>query len=106
MTTTPAHSLSSRLQKAGEDILGPVQAPPGTVQRRVLLIRSAVAYAGLIATLVQIVIWLTIAVFDGHLDSPRWLWTTVPAAAAVAGLTALDRWRTWWASASTIHSAR
>jgi hypothetical protein len=106
MTTTPADTFSSRLQKAGEEILGPVQAPRGTARRRVLLARSAVAYGGLIAALVQIVVWLTIAVFTGHLDSPWWLWTTVPAAAAVVGLTALDRWRTWWATASTTDPTR
>ena len=106
MTTTPAHTFSSRLQKTAEDILGPVQAPRGTVRRRVLLVRSAAAYGGLISTLVQIVIWLTIAVFTGHLDSPWWLWTTVPAAVAVVGLTAVDKWRTWWVSTSTTDPVR
>jgi hypothetical protein len=106
MTTTPADTFSSRLQKAGEEILGPVNAPRGTAQRRILIARSALAYGGIITTLVQIVVWLTIGVFTGHLGSPWWLLTTVPVAAAVAGLTAVDRWHTWWATASTTDPTR
>jgi len=98
--------VGHRLAGALGDIFGPVHAPHGTWKRKLLTLRSMVAYGGLLTTLVQVVVWLTIAVFTGHLDSPWWLWTTVPAAAAVVALTALDRWRTGWASVSTTHPTR
>ncbi|MGY2873489.1 hypothetical protein ACVW00_000679 [Marmoricola sp. URHA0025 HA25] len=93
-------TTTTRIHAVGEQVFGPVLAPRGSLERRILLARSAFAYGGLITTLVQVVVWLTIAVLTGHLDSPWWLWTTVPAAAAVAGLTIADRWHTWWATAS------
>ena len=89
-----------RIQAVG-DVFRPVGAPRGTVQRRILLTRSAFAYAGLITTLVQIVVWLTIGVVSGHLDTPWWLWTAVPAAVVVVGLTVVDRWRSWWSIAES-----
>lgn len=101
MNTTPEQSLIPRLQAFGEQIFGPVRAPRGTGRRRLLTARSVVAYVGLIATLVQVVVWLTIGVLSGHLDAPWWLWTTVPAAVAVVVLTGVDRWSARWASAAT-----
>jgi hypothetical protein len=100
MNPTPIHTPTTRIQAAVDEIFGPVHAPHGTPERRILLARSALAYACLIATLVQVVVWLTIAVLTGHLDSPWWLWTTIPTAAAVVGLSVADRWRTWWSTAS------
>lgn len=99
-STTTSPTTTTRLQALGEQLLGPVRAPRGTLERRILLARSAFTYGGLITTLVQLVVWLTIGVLTGHLDSPWWLWTTVPAAAAVVGLTFADRWRRWWSTAS------
>ncbi len=101
MNTTSIHTPTTRIQAAAERIFGPAQAPRGTLERRILLARSALAYLCLITTLVQVVVWLTIAVLTDHLDSPWWLWTTVPTATAVLGLSAADRWRTWWDTAST-----
>jgi hypothetical protein len=91
MTSTTAPTIGSRLHTIGTEILGPVRAPRGTPGHRILLARSAVAYFGLIATLVQLVIWLVIAVLTVHLDSPWWLWTAVPAAGAVGALTLAAR---------------
>jgi len=93
-------TTTTRLQGLADQLLGPVGAPRGSLERRILLARSAFTYAGLITTLVQIVVWLAIGVLTGHVDSPWWLWTTVPAAAAVVALTVADRWRRWWATAS------
>ena len=76
-------------------------AATGTVERRVLLVRSAVAYVGLVTTMVQVVVWLMIALMTNHLDSPWWLWTTVPAVAAVAALTLVRRWHRWWLTFAT-----
>ena len=90
---------ASRLRIAVEEIFGPVDAPPGTFERRVLLARSAVAYFGLVTTLVQVVVWLMIGLITTHLDTPWWLWTTVPAAGAVATLTAVQMWHRWWTPA-------
>lgn len=94
----PTTHPTSRIHDAAEQVFGPVQAPRGSLQRRLLIARSAIAYFGVVTTLVQIVVWLTIGVFRNHLDSPWWLWTTVPAAAAVVCLTVADRWRAWWSA--------
>jgi hypothetical protein len=104
MKSTAAHPNRPRIHTLGAEILGPVRAPQGTARRRILLARSAVAYGGLVMTLVQIVVWLMIGVLSGHLDTPWWLWTTVPAGVVVVGLTAVERWRAWWISAATTHS--
>ncbi len=106
MKPTTIGTTTARIHAVGEQVFGPVHAPRGTLERRILLARSAFAYAGLVTTLVQVVVWLTIGVLTGHLDSPWWLWTTVPAAGAVAGLTIADRWRTWWADASAARPSR
>jgi hypothetical protein len=84
-------NTAPRLRALTEEILGPVRAPRGTARRRLLLARSACAHVGLIATVIQLVVWLMIGVLTAHLDSPWWLWTAVPAAAAVGVLTLLDR---------------
>lgn len=95
MNTTTAPP-SSRFRSLAAEIFGPVDAPDDAVEHRLLVARSAVAYAGLVATLVQVVVWLMIALVTTHLDSPWWLWTTVPAAAAVGVLTAVVHQRRWW----------
>ena len=79
-----------------EEVFGPVEAPAGTLARRLLQARSAIAYLGLVATLVQVVVWLMIALISTHLDSPWWLWTTIPAAVVVGGLSVVRRWHGWW----------
>ena len=40
-------------------------------------VRRAIGVFNIIATLVQIVVWLLISVATRHLDSPWWLFTTV-----------------------------
>ena len=99
MNPTPIET-TLRIRSVGEQVFGPVCAPRGTLRRRILLARSFFAYGAVISTLVQLVVWLVIGVFTGHLDTPWWLWTTVPATAAVIGLTLADRWHAWWATAS------
>jgi hypothetical protein len=103
MKTTTPHTVGSRLHAIGEDVLGPVRAPHGSAERRILLARSVLAYGGLILTLIQIVVWLMIGILSSGLDSPWWLWTAVPAALGVAGLSLVDRWRRWWNSTSDDH---
>lgn len=100
MTTTSPHTVSSRLHDLGEEVFGPVRAAHGTARRRLLIVRSALAYGGLITTLVQIVVWLMIGVLTAHLDAPWWLWTAVPAGAAVGVLTVVERWQGWWAAST------
>jgi len=92
MHTATEKTSNSRLHAVADDIFGPVRASHGTFERKLLLTRSAFAYGGLIATLVQIVVWLAIAVTTAHLDTPWWLWTALPAAAAVGLLTLARRW--------------
>ncbi|GAB3860671.1 hypothetical protein GCM10028801_23860 [Nocardioides maradonensis] len=84
------------IQSLGQELLGPVRAPRGSLRHRLLTARSVVTYAGLLLTLVQVVVWLLIGVFSGSLDTPWFLWTTVPAAALVAALTATAHWHRWW----------
>jgi hypothetical protein len=98
MTTRAPIRLAARIRSAVDQVFGPVSASQGTAQRRLLLTRSVFAYFVLISTLVQIVVWLTIAIFRGHLDSPWWLLTALPGAALVGVLTLIDRWRIWWSS--------
>lgn len=99
MNSTTSNTDLTRIQALGAEILGPVRAPHGT-RRTIQLARLVCAYGTLLATLVQVVVWLVIAVFTGHLDTPWWLWTAVPGTVAVGALTLLERWRTWWTSAS------
>ena len=96
---TTQRESGSRFRPLVEEVFGPVDATRGTLERRVLLARSGVAYFGLVTTLVQVVVWLVIGLMTNHLDSPWWLWTTVPAVAAVAALTAVQRWHRWWTPA-------
>lgn len=101
MNPTTSNTVLTRIQALGTEVLGPVSAPHGSSRRTIQLARLLCAYGTLLATLVQVVVWLMIAVFSGNLDTPWWLWTAVPGAAAVGALTLLERWRTWWTSAST-----
>ncbi|HJQ05088.1 MAG TPA: hypothetical protein VJ872_06570 [Nocardioides sp.] len=101
MNASSPHPFPSRLHDLGAELLGPVRAPRGSLRHRVLTARSVVAYAGLLLTLVQVVVWLLIGVFSGSLDSPWFLWTTVPAATLVAILTAIAHWHRWWTSQPT-----
>lgn len=101
MKTTSTRAVLSLFHDLGEEILGPVRAPRGTLPHRVLTVRSIVAYAGLLLTLVQVVVWLMVGVLSRSLDTPWFLWTTVPAAVVVAALTLTDRWQRWWTSQDT-----
>lgn len=44
---------------------------------RLRAVRRVVGVATVVGTLVQIVVWLMIAVFSGSVDTPWWLFTTV-----------------------------
>ena len=91
MTTNPSlDTIGTRIGAFVDDVLNP-QGPPGAPPARLLRIRQVAAVAGALATLVQIVIWLMIAVLSGDLDAPWWLTTAVPVAALVGILTAADR---------------
>jgi hypothetical protein len=106
MNAATEHSPGSRLHDLADELFGPVRAPRGTFERKLLLVRSAFAYGGLIATLVQVVVWLTIGVITAHLDSPWWLWTAVPAAAVGGLLTLAQRWQRWWGLAEAKEEGR
>jgi hypothetical protein len=73
------------------DVIKPPESTSG-FGRRVLLARQAAAVGGALATLVQVIVWLLLAVFGGHLDTPWWLWTPAAAATAVGLLTVVDLW--------------
>ena len=94
-----------RTRSLVEELFGPVEAPRGSGVRRLLLTRSVLTYAGTIATLVQVVVWLLIGLMTAHLDTPWWLWTTAPWAAAVAVLTLAVRWHGWWTAESSRQEA-
>ena len=100
MNSYESTSGPSRLHHALDDVFGPVRAPRGSLERRLLLARSGVAYLGVVTTLVQVVVWLMIGVISGRLDSPWWLWSAVPAAAIVGLLTLAVRWQGWYADAA------
>jgi hypothetical protein len=101
MNPTPGTAHRSQLNALVEEVFGPVRAEAGTARHRLLVARSVLAYIGLISTLVQIVVWLMIAVITADLDGPWWLWTTVPAAGGVVALTLADRWHGWFVT--TVH---
>jgi hypothetical protein len=87
MNSTPTLVTADRLL----DVFGPVADDLDPRRRRLLLARRAIAVVGTVVTLVEIIVWLAIAVAGGGLDAPWWLWTAVPAAAAVAALTLASR---------------
>src|ERR1044072_178488 len=72
------------------DVFAPSRTAPNVIQKRLLRIRQAIATVGLLATLVQVVIWLMIAVLSRHLDFPWWTFTAVPAVIAIGTLTAIE----------------
>ena len=100
MQTTPENIHESHIHALLEDVFGPVRPARGSARHRLLLARSILAYLGLLATLVQIVVWVMIGVITTHLDTPWWLWTAVPAALGVGALTLVDRWHDWYAAAA------
>jgi hypothetical protein len=85
-STDPRRSLLHEIDR-------PIPSDIDPGRRRLLLTRQIVVFAGAMATLIEIVVWLSIALLGGGLDAPWWLWTAVPALAAVGVLTALDRFR-------------
>lgn len=77
-------------------LFGPVSAPHGSPERRLLLARSVLVYLGTFLALVQVVVWLVIGLLTDGLDTPWWLWTTVPTIVGVVGLSLGVHWHTWW----------
>ncbi len=82
--------LVPRLGAFVNDVIDPPPVEPGP-RRRLLFVRQVIAIGGTVATLIQIIVWLLLAVFSGHLDTPWWLWTAAPAALAVGVLTVAER---------------
>jgi hypothetical protein len=76
------------------DIVRPVWRDLDPRSRRLLLARQIVVLAGTAMTLVQVIIWLMIAILGGGLREPWWLWTAIPAAVAAGVLTGIERFRT------------
>lgn len=76
------------------DIVRPVRHDLDPASRRLLLARQIVVLAGAAVTLVQVIVWLMIAILGGGLPAPWWLWTAIPVAVAAGVLTAVERFRT------------
>ncbi len=57
---------------------------------RLLTLRRAVGALTVVGTLVQVVIWMLVAVFSGSLDTPWWLFTLAGGATAVLALLLVD----------------
>ncbi|GAB3868961.1 hypothetical protein GCM10029964_127170 [Kibdelosporangium lantanae] len=76
------------------DIVRPVRQDVDPTSRRLLLARQIVALAGTAMTLVQVIVWLMIAILGGGLRAPWWLWTAIPVVVAVGVLTGIERFRT------------
>lgn len=91
MTSTDSRTPTAVTADRLLDVLGPVPDDLDPQRRRLLLARRAIATIGTVILLVEVIVWLAIAVADGGLDAPWWLWTAVPAAAAVAALTVAVR---------------
>jgi hypothetical protein len=49
-------------------------------------LNRAVTTFWVLATGVQIVVWIMIMIIGRHLQEPWWLWTALPGAALTAGL--------------------
>ncbi|WP_037063074.1 hypothetical protein [Pseudonocardia acaciae] len=88
------HRTRRPLRDLVADIAAPVAGEDDPARRRLLRIRQVVAFVGAAATLIQVIVWLMIALLGGGLHEPWWLWTAVPSAAAVAALTGLAKLRT------------
>ncbi|HEY3502043.1 MAG TPA: hypothetical protein VGN37_04530 [Actinocatenispora sp.] len=69
-------------------------------QRPTTRIRLAITTVAVFATSVQVIVWLLMAVFRTHLDSPWWLWTPASALMINAALLFLDHVRRHWSGAS------
>jgi len=76
------------------DIVRPVQQDLDPTSRRLLLARQIVVLAGAAMTLVQVIVWLMIAILGGGLREPWWLWTAIPVVIATGVLTGIERLRT------------
>lgn len=76
------------------DVVRPVRRDIDPTSRRRLVARQIVVLAGAAVTLVQVIVWLMIAILGGGLRAPWWLWTAVPVAIAVGVLTGIERFRT------------
>ena len=94
MNNDVTHTIDRHpLRTLATDIVRPAVYGADPARRRLLLARQAVAFVGTSATLVQIIVWLLIALLGGGLAEPWWLWTAVPVAVALAALTGADRRR-------------
>lgn len=86
-------TLVDTLREFAADVVHPVRPDADPGRRRLLRARQVVALVAAAATLVQVIVWLMIALAGGGLDAPWWLWTAVPALGAVAVLTGVERFR-------------
>lgn len=76
------------------DIVRPVRQNLDPTSRRLLLARQIVVLVGAAMTLVQVIVWLMIAILGGGLREPWWLWTAIPVVIATGVLTVIERFRT------------
>ncbi|MGH8881501.1 MAG: hypothetical protein ACRD0P_29815 [Stackebrandtia sp.] len=80
-----------RLAAGVGEIFSPATVQRKSLRRTLLKVRQLIALLGVFATVVQIVVWLMIAVIGGDLDVPWWLWSAVFTVLAVGGLTVAHR---------------
>ncbi|MFD9894530.1 hypothetical protein ACFWY9_34735 [Amycolatopsis sp. NPDC059027] len=73
------------------DLVRPVRHDLDPARRRLLVARQVVVLAGAAMTLVQVIVWLMIAILGGGLREPWWLWTAIPVVLAAGVLTGIDR---------------
>lgn len=73
------------------DVFWPTRPDAGPNRRRLLHARRLVAAVATTVTLIQVIVWLMIALLGGGLDAPWWLWTAVPSLVVVAALTCAER---------------
>jgi hypothetical protein len=84
-TEGPAVSEMDRLTTLAKRVFWPVGG-----SGKLRAVRRAVNVLNVIGTLVQIVVWLLISVFNQHLDNPWWLISTVGLAVIAVCLWIVD----------------
>jgi hypothetical protein len=84
-TDVPAASEMDRIGGLTQRVLWP---EAGTGKLRA--VRRATGVLTVVGTLIQIVVWLLVAVFSRHLDTPWWVFYAVGGAAAITCLWIVD----------------
>jgi uncharacterized membrane protein YhdT len=92
-TVHPDAPAAGRATAWLKTMIAPSTARPGSLKRRIHQARQLALTATVLLTLVQMIIWLMIAIGSGQLDGPWWLWTAAGGAFVVLALSSVDRLR-------------